>query len=408
MPQHTERLIHQHYGLVLAQLQRRFHSIDLVEDAVQEACIKALKLWPKEGYPNYPKAWLVKVAGNYLIDHLRREKRKDSSDQQELEKLECLRLSSAESNDIWCDDDLLAMIFTSCHPALSQEQQIALTLKLVMGFSLGDISQAFLIPERTLEQRITRAKRKIKATGIEWEIPTRERLVHRLKSVQRTLYLIFNEGYQSRCGVVLVDECLCDQAIGLTRSLCRLVRNQTESLGLLALMLFQQSRATSRMNEKEELVTLEHQDRSLWNKVMIAEADTLIQKALRVGDLGPFQIQASINGVHALAKTSDQTDWEQICLLYQRLLTYWPTPVVRLNYAVSILMLGNTPCGLDILLPLSEDLQHYGPYFAAMAKAYTQLGELALAEQYLQSAINLTQFPQERIFFQKQIEQLFQ
>ena len=295
-----DKKLRHHYGAALAVVIARLGNLEQAEEAMQEAAIKALQHWPQK-MPANPAAWLVKVASHCAIDHWRKESKHHHSD--DFQKV--LQQSASQFPEInEFEDSTLQLIFMCCHPALAQEQQIALTLKLVMGFENKEIARAFLVSEKTLEQRITRAKRKIIANQIDLSLPSTRHLSLRLPAVQQTLYLIFNEGYQLSFSDHLYSQHQCLQAIRLIRSLCRIFRSQSNSLALLALMLFIQARSPARGTH--ELITLEQQDRRLWKHSLITQADTLLQKSLRMGQVSSYHIQAAIAGLHSQAKSFEQ------------------------------------------------------------------------------------------------------
>ena len=373
----TRAQIHQRiqgrYGAAQAALLRRLGSLDLAEDAMQDAVIKALETWPEQGIPQHIVAWLVTTGMNAFRDRYRRDTRGRELIQEHLAPLGSPEDGNGELPD-WPagghdgegQDDVLRLIFMCCHPALAVENQIALTLKVVLGFSLQEIASALLVKERTLEQRLTRSKRKIAANAIEFELPHEQHLQDRLGAVQQVLYLIFNEGYYGSSGVLL-DQAICRNAILLCRALCRLYP-QPENLGLLALMLFLDARAPARLGEEGELVTLDRQDRKLWLASQIQEADVLLQKSLRHRQAGTYQLQAAIAGLHSTAISSAETDWQEIVGLYQLLLRIQDEPVVRLNCAVAMLFAGNKVDAESCLSALQQDLSEYSPYWAARAK----------------------------------------
>ncbi|MCG8414439.1 MAG: RNA polymerase subunit sigma-24, partial [Pseudomonadales bacterium] len=299
------------------------------------------------------------------------------------------------------DDDVLRLIFMCCHPAIAAENQLALTLKTVLGFSQKEIAKAFLIKEATLEQRLTRSKRKIAASGILFEMPADERLDKRLPPVQQVLYLIFNEGYHGSSGELL-NETLCHNAIALTRSLCRALP-EPENLGLLALMLFQDARAPARMNDRGELVTLDKQNRGLWRQPQIAEADVLLQKALRRKQSGVYQLQAAIAGLHSLAPSAEKTDWLQIVGLYRLLMQHQGGPVITLNYAVALLFADKLDQAATLIKQLENELENYSPYWAARAKLAELLGSDNEASKALQKALSLSGSKQESKHYQLQL-----
>lgn len=329
---------------VRARLIRELRDFDLAEDSLQEALLRAVKSWPVDGIPESPAAWLTTVAKRCAIDVLRRE---------QVHHRAVGLLSAGEEDrdelDVF-NDDLMRLIFTCCHPSLNLEAQIALTLRTVVDMSLAQVARAFLVSEKTMEQRLVRAKRKIKQAGIPYTVPGSRDLPRRLQGVLTVFYLVFNEGYSATAGDALIRFELCQIAIQMTRQLNRLVRGRAEALGLLSLMLLQHSRSTARVDAAGKLVLLEDQDRRLWDRGAITEGTMLLEKALLARQApGPFQLQGAIAAVHANAATPAATDWQEIRALYDGLLKFQDTPVVRLNRAVAIGMADGADAGLEVL-----------------------------------------------------------
>jgi RNA polymerase sigma-70 factor (ECF subfamily) len=415
MPQASEsleRVFREEYGLIIASLIRRSGSFDLAEEALQEAFSAALVNWKQDGAPNNPGAWLTRVAHRKLVDMLRREKTRNDK-QPELE-YETLRLQDDESlvafaknleSTLEYSDDRLRLIFTCCHPSLSQEAQVALTLRTLGGLATAEIARAFLLPEPTLAQRLVRAKSKIRIARIPYEIPAREILPQRLASVQAVVYLIFNEGYTATAGDSLIRKDLCNEAIRLGRILCRQLPDEPESLGLLGLMLLQDSRRDARINARGELVTLEDQDRSLWNQAEIAEGLRLVETALRQQRLGAYQLQAAIAAVHAEAKTSEETDWRQIVALYDELKQINPSPVVALNHAAAMAMSEGFEQGLALIetAGASGQLDRYYLFHAARADLLRRLGRTDEARAAYSRALELTPNEVEQAYYRRRI-----
>src|SRR5262249_51991255 len=381
----VEAVFKQESGRIIATLIRISGSFDRAEEAKQDAFASAIGSWPKKGIPDNPAAWVTATAHRKLIDYARREQtRRDKEDALIYEtesKASTEEASLNASLDATLDtmamsfpDDRLRLIFTCCHPALNPEAQIALTLRTLGGLSTPEIAKAFLLPEATLAQRLVRAKRKIQEARIPYETPPPERLPERLAAVQAVIYLIFNEGYAAASGTELVRHELCDEAIRLGRMLCELLPREAENLGLLALMLLQHSRRDARV-AGGELVTLEEQDRSLWDRSSIAEGLSLVEKALRLGPVGPYQLQAAIAALHAAASTPEQTDWRQIAALYEKLGELHPSPVISLNHAVAIAMSDGIENGLNRIdeLGRAETLSRYYLFHAARADLLRRL-----------------------------------
>lgn len=397
-----ERVFREQYGLIIASLIRRSGSFDLAEESLQEAFTTAVANWERNGTPTNPAAWLTRVAQRKLVDMLRREKTK-SDKQPELE-FETHRLhgtqdeaSPAMSEDdvestIEHQDDRLRLIFTCCHPSLSQEAQVALTLRTLGGLATSEIARAFLLPEATLAQRLVRAKNKIRIARIPYKVPALELLPQRLASVQSVLYLIFNEGYAATSGDSLIRNDLCREAIRLGRLLYLLMPDEPENLGLLSLMLLQDSRREARINARGELVTLEEQDRSLWDRIEIDEGLRLVETALRVGRVGAYQLQAAIAAVHAEAKAAAETDWQQIAALYTELIRINPSPIVALNHAAAVAMSEGCEQGLQLIEATgsSGKLANYYFFHAARADLLRRLDRTQEAQAAYSRALTLT------------------
>ncbi len=406
-------------GRILATLIRLLGDFDLAEEAMHEAFAAALSLWPSSGVPGNPRPWLISTARFKAIDTLRRRARFDASQDELARHLEAQSTSADQSNkngennleNDFLEDDRLRLIFTCCHPSLAPEARVALTLREVCGLTTEEIAKAFLTTARTLAQRIVRAKAKIRETQIPYEVPTPEELPERLGAVLQVVYLVFNEGYSAAAGAEVTRAELTGEAIRLGRLLAEL-QPEPEVMGLLALMLLQESRRAARTSPTGELILLENQDRSLWNREQIAEGVALLEKALQYQQksrrFGPYTLQAAIAAVHAEAESVAATDWRQIVALYDQLLRIQPSAVVELNRAVAIAMCDGPEAGLahiDAVLEHGELADYYLAH-SARADMYRRLGRTAEARASYEKALALTQQEPERQFLQERIRQL--
>jgi RNA polymerase sigma-70 factor (ECF subfamily) len=400
-------------GRILATLIRLLGDFDLAEEAMHEAFAAALSLWPERGVPGNPRPWLISTARFKAIDTLRRRARFDASQDEIARHLEAQWNSAGESpeagslEDDRLEDDRLRLIFTCCHPSLAPEAQVALTLREVCGLTTEEIARAFLITPATLAQRIVRAKTKIRETPIPYEVPAPEELPERLGAVLQVIYLVFNEGYSAAAGAEVTRAELTGEAIRLGRLLTEL-QPEPEVIGLLALMLLQESRRAARTSPTRELILLEHQDRSLWNREQIAEGVTLVEKALTSRRFGPYTLQAAIAAVHAEAESAAATDWRQIVALYNQLVRIQPSPVVQLNRAVAIAERDGPEAGLVHIEAVLEHggLANYYLAHSARADMYRRMGRTAEARASYEKALALTQQEPERQFLQERIRQL--
>jgi RNA polymerase sigma-70 factor (ECF subfamily) len=381
-------------GRTVAALSRALGDIELAEDALQEAYVAALERWPHDGFPARPSAWIFATARNRALDRLRRAR----AGREKLQRLTALerveRTEPADGGDAMdaIPDDRLGLIFACCHPALGIEARIALTLRTLAGLTVEEIADAFLVPHATMAQRLVRVKRKIRESGIPFDIPPAERLPERLDDVCAVLYLIFNEGYASSAGDQLVRRELCDEAIRLGRVLDVLMPQEPEVMGLLALMLYHDSRRDARTAADGSLITLGEQDRATWDRAKIGEANALLRRASQHRAPGPYQVQAAIAFAHARAPSAGDVDWHAIAELYGHLEQLAPSPVVALNRAVAIGFARGPQAGLGALDALpAEALASYHPYHVARADALSRLGRATEARAAYRAAIERTQ-----------------
>jgi RNA polymerase sigma-70 factor (ECF subfamily) len=385
-------------GRTVAALARAVGDLDLAEDALQDAYLAALERWPRDGFPSRPAAWIFTAARNRAIDRLRRER----AGREKLARLTALApapATDAGDDDVTSaiPDERLGLIFACCHPALGIEARIALTLRALAGLTVEEIADAFLVPHATMAQRLVRVKRKIRETAIPFDVPAAERLAERLDDACTVLYLIFNQGYAATAGDRLIRHELCDEAIRLGRTLNALMPQEPEVMGLLALMLYHDSRRDARVAADGSLVTLGDQDRTRWDARKIGEANGLIARAAQHGLVGPYQVQAAIAFTHSRATSANDVDWAAIAELYEHLERLAPSPVVALNRAVAIGFAHGAQAGLTALDALpAESLAGYHPYHVARADALARLGRSADARAAYEIAIARTQNDAER------------
>lgn len=391
----------------VAALLRYFRDLDLAEEAFQDACLRALKAWPKNGPPRDPAAWLIMVGRNAAIDSVRRRaKQTELPDEDALSDLSDAETEQAERLDA-ADyrDDVLRLLFICCHPDLPATQQVALALRIVSGLSVKQIARAFLVGESAMEQRITRAKAKVAAAGVPFETPGAVERSERVVAVMAMVYLVFNEGYSAGPAE---DEraALCDEAIRLARLLLRMFPSEPEIMGLLALMLLQHSRFAARFDAEGNAVLLEDQDRTKWKRPMIQEGLALIDKAMRSRKPGPYQIQAAIAGLHAQAAKPEETDWAQIEALYQALEVHTPSPVVTLNRSVAVSKTKGPEAALDLIAPLADRLDGYFYFHGVRGSYLKELGRGREAREAFNRAIALANTPAEAAHIRQHLDAL--
>ena len=392
---------------VLATLIRLLGDFDLAEEALHEAFRAAVEQWAADGVPANPRAWLVSAGRFKAIDTLRRRARFDASQSEIAERLHAEVEDPAVLAEEELEDDRLRLVFTCCHPALPADAQVALTLREVCGLTTEEIARAFLVAPSTLAQRIVRAKNKIRVARIPYEVPPREALPERLDSVLHVVYLVFNEGYAASSGESLTRHDLSGEAIRLGRLVVELLP-EAEAMGLLALMLLHESRRDARSTPSGELVLLDAQDRSLWNRQMIEDGSALVTRALSTRRFGPYTLQAAIAAVHADAASAEATDWDEIVGLYDVLLLAEPSPVVELNRAVAVAMRDGPAEGLALIdaLLARGALADYHLAHSARADLCRRLGRLEEARAAYRKALGLTQLAPERRFLEKRLVEL--
>jgi RNA polymerase sigma-70 factor (ECF subfamily) len=392
----------------VSALLRYFRNLETAEEAFQEACLRALQKWPVNGPPRDPAAWLILVGRNVGLDEARRRSKQQALPDEEVisntDDQQTVIVDRLDSEDY--RDDVLRLLFICCHPDLPSTQQIALALRIVSGLSVAEIARAFLTGESAMEQRITRAKRRIAEADVPFETPGAVERSERLATVAAMIYLLFNEGYSASAGELHIREPLCEEAIRLARLLLRLFRGDAEILGLNALLLLQHARTKARLDAENAIVLLEAQDRTLWNHELIAEAHALLAKAERLQRPGPYQLQAAIAAVHGRAARSEDTDWREIDRLYSLLQLIQPSPVITLNRAVAVMKVSGADAALAMIEPLAEPLAGYFHFHGVKGGLLMQLGRTEEARVCFDRAISLANTAAEAAHIRMHLDRL--
>lgn len=400
------RIVHDDWGRLLAASIRVLGDFQLAEDSLQDAIESAVVHWRRGGVPASPAGWLLQTARRKAIDRIRRDRSFAAKQDDYRHLLELDQAAMAAGDDEEIPDERLRLVFTCCHPAIDRKSRIALTLRTLGGLTTGEIARAFLDGHEAMAQRLVRAKRKIRDAAIPYEVPGPESWAERLDAVLHVIYLIYNEGYTATAGSDYTRPGLCEEAIRLARAMNRLRSDEPEIEGLLALLLLHDSRRLARQDRSGNMIPLEHQNRALWDRSMIAEGDALVSRALSRRRPGPFQLQAAISAVHAQAESHGETGWDEIVLLYDELGRYAPSPVVTLNQAVALSYERSPQAALGLLAEIGDGLRDYQPYHACRADILARAGETDAAVAAYESAIALSANESESAFLRRRLDML--